>query len=95
MRPLFLGPISIAIFTLSFVVALPLTTVSFEDHTRDMVLVMTPGLIGGLVVAYPAVACRLIETQTDFCWIFFRLDGNPNQKYHSWSFSFPSPHLVN
>ena len=60
-----------------------------------MVLVMTPGLIGGLVVAYPAVACRLIETQTDFCWIFFRLDGNPNQKYHSWSFSFPSPHLVN
>ena len=69
-RPLFLGPISIAIFTLSFVVALPLTTVSFDYFTIAMVQVMTPGLIGGLVVGYPAVACRLIETQTDFCCFF-------------------------
>ena len=70
-RPLFLGPISIAIFALCFVVGLPLTTVSFANYTIDMVLVMTPGLLAGLVVAYPTVACRLFAKQADF-FFFFR-----------------------
>ena len=74
-RPLFWGPISIAIFALCFVVGLPLTTVSFANYTIDMVLVMTPGLLAGLVVAYPTVACRHFAKQTDFCWIFFFRTG--------------------
>ena len=37
----------------------------------------------------------LLKHKLIFVWIFFRLDGNPNQKYHSWSFSFSNPHLVN
>ena len=90
-RPLFLGPISIAIFALCFVVGLPLTTVSFANYTIDMVLVMTPGLLAGLVVAYPTVACRLFAKQADF---FFFSDWNLNQTYYSCSFSFPTSILL-
>eukprot|EP00434_Breviolum_minutum_P024591 symbB.v1.2.021721.t1/scaffold1893.1/size96936/6 len=54
-RPLFWGPISIAVFTVSFVVGLPFTTVSLHHSTIGIVLVMAPGLLSGLVVAYPTV----------------------------------------
>jgi len=59
-RPLFWGPISIAVFTVSFVCGLPWTTVSLHHSTIGIVLVMAPGLLSGLVVAYPTVACRLV-----------------------------------
>ena len=55
-RPLFLGPISIAVFTVSFVIGLPFTTVSLYQSTIGIVLVITPGFLSGLVMAYPTVA---------------------------------------
>jgi len=70
-RPLFLGPISIAVFTVSFVIGLPFTTVSFYNSPIGIALLITPGLLSGLVMAYPTVA-------------FFRLEnrgGAPSPSY--------------
>ena len=54
-RPIFLGPISVAIFLLSCAIAFPLTTVAFTDPTVGMLFVLGPALISGITVAYPTI----------------------------------------
>ena len=54
-RPIFLGPISIAIFLVSCAIALPLTTVSFTDPTVGMLFVLGPAFVSGITVAYPTI----------------------------------------
>ena len=54
-RPIFLGPISIAMFLASFAVALTLTTAAFPDELLGMIFVVGPALLIGMVVAYPTV----------------------------------------
>ena len=54
-RPIFLGPISIAMFLASFAIALTLTTASFPDGMLGMIFVLGPPLLIGMVVAYPTV----------------------------------------
>ena len=58
-RPLFLGPISIAIFCIAFVLGLPLTTLSLYHSTTGIFVLVTASLLSGLVVGYPTVACQL------------------------------------
>ena len=62
-RPLFLGPISIAIFCIAFVLGLPLTTLSIYHSTTGIFVVVTAGLLGGLVVGYPTVACQVFAAK--------------------------------
>ena len=54
-RPIFLGPISIAMFLASFAIALTLTTASFPYGMLGMIFVLGPPLLIGMVVAYPTV----------------------------------------
>ena len=80
-RPLFWGPISIAVFTVSFVVGLPFTTVSLHHSTIGIVLVMAPGLLSGLVVAYPTVAWFRLVFKSSRSKV-----GLPKTQWFSWSF---------
>ena len=80
-RPIFFGPISIALFVFCFAVALPLTTVPLPDHLNSsnsssvgVLFVLGPALVSGLMVAYPTVT-RLV----DFCNSDFRLLPNPQE----------------
>eukprot|EP00434_Breviolum_minutum_P029015 symbB.v1.2.025664.t2/scaffold2506.1/size77480/1 len=58
-RPIFFGPISMAIFLFSFAVAFPLTTVPLPEpvnnSTLGVIFVLGPALVSGLMVAYPTV----------------------------------------
>jgi len=54
-KPLFLGPISIAIFSVTFVIGLPLTTLSLYPSATGIFVVVPAGLLSGLVVGYPTV----------------------------------------
>ena len=54
-RPIFLGPISIAMFLASFAIALTLTTAAFPDELLGIIFVVGPALLIGMVVAYPTV----------------------------------------
>ena len=60
-KPLFLGPISIAIFSVTFVIGLPLTTLSLYPSATGIFVVVPAGLLSGLVVGYPTVAGRLFN----------------------------------
>ena len=68
-RPIFFGPISMAIFLFSFAVALPLTTVPLPEpvnnSTLGVIFVLGPALVSGLMVAYPTV------THLDSAAVFF------------------------
>ena len=70
-RPIFFGPISMAIFLFSFAVALPLTTVPLPEpvnnSTLGVIFVLGPALVSGLMVAYPTV------THLDSDAVFFSL----------------------
>jgi len=80
-RPIFFGPISIALFVFCFAVALPLTTVPLPDHLNSsnsssvgVLFVLGPALVSELMVAYPTVT-RLV----DFCNSDFPLLPNPEE----------------
>ena len=54
-RPIFFGPISIAIFVFCCAVCIPLTTAPLSDPTFGLVFSIGPALLVGFVVAYPTV----------------------------------------
>ena len=67
-RPIFFGPISIALFAFSFSVALPLTTVpvpgsvdNITSNQMGVIFALGPALVSGLLVAYPTVTHRSIS----------------------------------
>ena len=79
-RPIFFGPISIALFVFCFAVALPLTTIplpdnlsSFNQSSVGVLFVVGPALVIGLMVAYPTVT-HLNQLRflfpTSICWNF-------------------------
>ena len=79
-RPIFFGPISMALFLFSFAVALPLTTVPLPEPVNNsnsssvgVIFVLGPALVSGLMVAYPTVthldsAAVIFLIQTSICF---------------------------
>ena len=55
-RPIFLGPISIAIFVFATAVCLPFLIVSGHNEVTGLIVVVAPAALVGCCVGYPAVA---------------------------------------
>ena len=55
-RPIFLGPISIAVFVFCTAVCLPFLTVSFDNAVEGLLGVVVPAALVASFAAYPAVA---------------------------------------
>lgn len=68
-RPIFLGPISIAMFLASFAIALTLTTASFPDYLLGMIFVYFgpagPHWSGGLSNGENPIRVATFETGLD------------------------------
>ena len=54
-RPIFFGPISIAIFIFCYAVCIPLTTAPVPDPTFGIMFSIGTGLLVGFVVGYPTI----------------------------------------
>ena len=105
-RPIFLGPISIAVFVFCTAVCLPFLTVSFDNAVEGLLGVVVPAALVASFAAYPAVPRLstfqkpLVEKTADNkqletfqLWFFATLTffvGTKHPKFHDVSFHVQS-----